>query len=37
MFTSCCPGWVNYAEKNYHDLLPNLSTTKTMRPTRMRP
>ena len=28
MFTSCCPGWVNYAEKNYHDLLPNLSTTK---------
>ena len=22
MFTSCCPGWVDYAEKNYHDLLP---------------
>lgn len=29
MFTSCCPGWVNYAEKNYHDLLPNLSTAKS--------
>lgn len=29
MFTSCCPGWVDYAEKNYHDLLPNLSTAKS--------
>ncbi|MCI1208751.1 MAG: [FeFe] hydrogenase, group A [Treponema sp.] len=29
MFTSCCPGWVDYAEKNYHDLLDNLSTAKS--------
>lgn len=29
MFTSCCPGWVDYAEKRYHDLLPHLSTTKS--------
>ena len=29
MFTSCCPGWVDYAEKNYHDLLPNLSSAKS--------
>jgi NADH-quinone oxidoreductase subunit G len=29
MFTSCCPGWVDYAEKHYKDLLPNLSTAKS--------
>ena len=29
MFTSCCPGWVSYAEKNYPELLPNLSTCKS--------
>ena len=29
MFTSCCPGWVDYAEKNYHGLLPHLSTAKS--------
>ncbi len=29
MFTSCCPGWVDYAEKNYGDLLPHLSTAKS--------
>ena len=29
MFTSCCPGWVDYAEKNYHDFLPNLSSAKS--------
>lgn len=29
MFTSCCPGWVNYAEKNYPELLDNLSTCKS--------
>ncbi|HOS29389.1 MAG TPA: NADH-dependent [FeFe] hydrogenase, group A6 [Treponemataceae bacterium] len=29
MFTSCCPGWVDYAEKNLHDYLPNLSTAKS--------
>ena len=29
MFTSCCPGWINYAEKNYPELLDNLSTCKS--------
>lgn len=29
MFTSCCPGWVDYCEKNYQSLLPNLSTAKS--------
>jgi NADH-quinone oxidoreductase subunit G len=29
MFTSCCPGWVDYAEKRYHDILPYLSTAKS--------
>lgn len=29
MFTSCCPGWVSYAEKNYPELLPHLSTCKS--------
>lgn len=29
MFTSCCPGWVNYIEKNNPDLLPHLSSTKS--------
>jgi len=29
LFTSCCPAWVDYTEKNYHDLLPNLSTAKS--------
>ncbi|MBE6350176.1 MAG: 2Fe-2S iron-sulfur cluster binding domain-containing protein [Spirochaetaceae bacterium] len=29
LFTSCCPGWVDYAEKNYHEFLPNLSTAKS--------
>jgi NADH-quinone oxidoreductase subunit G len=29
MFTSCCPGWIDYAEKRYHDMLPHLSTTKS--------
>ncbi len=28
-FTSCCPGWVTYAEKNCPDLLPNLSSCKS--------
>ncbi len=26
LFTSCCPGWVKYAEQSYPDLLENLST-----------
>lgn len=29
LFTSCCPGWVNWLEINRPDLLPNLSTTKS--------
>ena len=28
-FTSCCPGWVKYAEQYYPELLPNLSTCKS--------
>mmetsp|Transcript_4547 Transcript_4547/g.15114 ORF Transcript_4547/g.15114 Transcript_4547/m.15114 type:complete len:735 (+) Transcript_4547:56-2260(+) len=27
--TSCSPGWIQYCEKNYHDLLPNVSTAKS--------
>lgn len=29
MITSCSPGWVRFAEKNYPDLLGNLSTCKS--------
>lgn len=29
MFTSCCPGWVKFAEHNFPKLLPNLSTCKS--------
>ena len=29
MFTSCCPGWINYAEKHCPDVLPYLSTTRS--------
>ena len=29
MITSCSPGWVNYAEINYGDLLPHLSSCKS--------
>ncbi len=29
LFTSCCPGWVNWVEINRPDLLPQLSTTKS--------
>jgi iron-only hydrogenase group A len=28
-FTSCCPGWVKFAEYFHPDLLPNLSTAKS--------
>lgn len=27
--TSCCPGWVKFAEHNYHDLLELVSTAKS--------
>ena len=26
LFTSCCPAWVNYCEKEFPELLPNVST-----------
>jgi len=28
-FTSCCPAWINFAEKHYPDILPLLSSTKS--------
>ncbi len=28
-FTSCCPGWINFAERHYPEILPYLSTTKS--------
>lgn len=28
-FTSCCPGWIKFAETFYPDLAPNLSTCKS--------
>ena len=28
-FTSCCPAWINFAEKHYPDILPFLSSTKS--------
>jgi len=29
MFTSCCPGWVNFITKTYPEFIPNLSTCKS--------
>ena len=29
MFTSCCPGWIKFAEHYYPEILPNLSTCKS--------
>ena len=29
LFTSCCPAWVDYAERNYPDMLDNVSTAKS--------
>lgn len=29
MFTSCCPGWINYVKKEYKELVPMLSTAKS--------
>lgn len=29
MITSCCPGWVKYAEEFQHDMIDNLSTCKS--------
>jgi iron-only hydrogenase group A len=29
MFTSCCPGWVKFAEQSYPGLLPNISSCRS--------
>ena len=29
LFTSCCPAWVQYAEKKYPEILPNVSTCRS--------
>ena len=29
LFTSCCPGWIQFAEKNYPEIVPNISTCKS--------
>jgi iron-only hydrogenase group A len=29
MFTSCCPGWIKYAEQNHPEILENISTCKS--------
>lgn len=29
LFTSCCPGWVHYAENNYPDMLSQISTCRS--------
>ncbi len=29
LFSSCCPAWVKFAEHNYPELLPNISTCKS--------
>lgn len=29
MFTSCCPGWIKFAEHYYPELLPNISSCKS--------
>ena len=29
LFTSCCPGWIQYAEKRYPELLPYISTCRS--------
>lgn len=29
LITSCCPGWINFAEATYPDLLPHISTCKS--------
>ena len=29
LFTSCCPAWIQYCEKNFTELLPNVSSCKS--------
>jgi len=28
-FTSCCPGWINFVERRYPEIIPHLSTCKS--------
>lgn len=28
-FTSCCPGWINFVEKHYPEIIPHLSSTRS--------
>jgi hypothetical protein len=28
-FTSCCPGWVNFVERRYPEIIPHLSSCKS--------
>jgi NADH-quinone oxidoreductase subunit G len=29
LFTSCCPSWIQYTEKNHPELIPNISTCRS--------
>lgn len=29
LFTSCCPAWINFVEKNHPEMMPHVSTTKS--------
>lgn len=29
LYTSCCPGWVNYAERRYPEMIPHLSSCRS--------
>ncbi len=29
VFTSCCPAWINFAEKHYPEIMPHLSSTRS--------
>ncbi len=29
MFTSCCPAWINFAEKHYPEVVPHISSTRS--------
>lgn len=29
LFTSCCPAWIKYAENEYPEILPNISTCRS--------
>lgn len=29
MFTSCCPGWINFVERSHSEMIPHISSTKS--------